>query len=112
MPQTTDSRTLTSYVNDSSVPFVRSFQGFAGENLENLYKCDVWNIITVLCLSASLAESIAEDSIDISEIINGEDFNLYPSKLCEKCLVTLKGFPLNQVKALMSGILSVDMSHG
>ena len=112
MPQTNDPRTLISYVNAPSVPFVRSFQGFAGENLENLYKCDIWDIITILCQAASLAESFAYDVIDISEIIDADDFDLYPSKLCEKCLKTLEGFPLNQVKALMSGILSVDMSQG
>ena len=112
MPQSNNFKTLISYVDVPSVPFVRSFQGFAGENLENLYKCDVWDIVTVLCQAASLAESIAEDTIDISEILEADDLELYPSKLCEKCLKTLKGFPLNQVKALMSGILSVDMSHG
>ena len=112
MPQSTDSRTLTSYVDKSSVPFVQAFQKFAGENLENLYKCDVWDIITVLCQAASLAESFTGDSIEVSEITNAEDFELYPSKLCEKCLKTLEGFPLHQVKALMIGLLSVDMSHG
>ena len=109
MTQPNNSKPLISYVD---TPSVRVFQGFAGENFENLYKCDVWNIITVLCSAASLADAMAEDAIDISEIIDAEDFDLYPSKLCEKCLKTLEGFPLNQVKALMSGILSVDMSHG
>ena len=112
MPQPTDSKPLISYVDESSVPFVQAFQEIAGENLENLYKCDVWNIITVLCQAAALAESFAEDEIDISEILNAEDFDPCPSKLCEKCLKTLEGFPLHQVKALMVGILSVDMSHG
>ena len=108
MPQSTDSRTLISYVNDSSVPFVQAFQEIAGENLESLYKCDIWDIITVLCQAASLAESFAEDKIDISEIVNAEDFDIYPSKLCEKCLETLEGFPLGEVNALMIGILSVS----
>ena len=112
MIQPTAPNPLISYVDVPSVPFVHSLQGFAGESLENLTKHEVWDVIVVLCQSASLAESFSEDSIEISEIINDEDFNLYPSKLCEKCLGTLEGFPLNQVKALMSGILSVDMSHG
>ena len=112
MPQSNTSRTLASYVDDLDESFVHSFQGFAGENLENLNKCDVWDIITVLCSAASLAESFAEDSIEISEIINAEDFDLHLSKLCEKCLGTLNGFPLGEVNALMIGILSVDMSHG
>ena len=109
MPQT---KPLTSYFDDLSSPLVQAFQEVAGENFENLYKCDVWDIIMVLCQAASLADSFASDAIDISEIINADDFGLYPSKLCEKCLKTLEGFPLNQVKALMIGILSVDMSHG
>ena len=108
MPQSTNSRTLISYVNDSSVPFVRSFQGFAGENLENLYKCGVWDVVTVICQAASLAESFAEDKIDISEILNAEDLDLDLSKFCEKCLKTLERFPLGDVNALMIGILSVS----
>ena len=111
MPQVNTSRTLASYVDDLDESFVHAFQGFAGENLENLNKCDVWDIITVLCQAASLAESMAEDSIDISEIIDGEYFDLHPSKLCEKCLKTLGGFPLGEVNALMIGILSVSKAR-
>ena len=111
MPQSNASRPLISYVDGPSVPFVQAFQELAGENLEKLYKCDVWDVVTVLCQSASLAESFSEESIEISEIINDEDFNLYPSKLCEKCLGTLERFPLNQVNDLMIGILSVSKSH-
>ena len=111
MPQPKNSKTLISYVDAPSMPFVHSLQGFAGENLENLTKHEVWDAIVVLCQAASLAESFSEDSIEISEIIDDEDFNLYPSKLCEKCLVALEGFPLNQVNDLMIGILSVSKSR-
>ena len=111
MPQPTDSKTLISCVDESLVPFVQAFQGFAGDNLENLYKCGVWDVVTVLCQAASLAESFAEDKIDISDITNAEDLDLDLSKLCEKCLKTLEGFPLNQVNDLMIGILSVSKAR-
>ena len=111
MTQPNISNPLTSYVDNPSVPLVQAFQEIAGDNLENLDKCEVWDIITVLCSAASLAESFAEDSIEISEITNDEDFDLHPSKLCEKCLETLEGLPLDQVNPLMIGLLSVNKSH-
>ena len=116
MIQPTAPKSLTSYVDVNllhlhAVDLIQAFQEIAGENLENLDHGEVWSIVTALCESARLAESIAEDEIDTPEIIEAYGYDLSFSKLCEKCLEALDGFPLNQVNALMIGILSVNRSH-
>ena len=116
MPQSSDSRTLISYVDTHlvhlhSIDLIQAFQEIAGENLENLDHGEVWSLVTALCESARLAESIAEDEIDTPEIIKAYGYDLSFSKLCEKCLEALDRFPLNQVNNLMIGILSVSKSR-
>ena len=102
MSQVKTSKPLTYYID---TPSVRVFQTFAGESLDNLDVYEAWDVITVLCQAASLANQYDQITIDIPEAI--ECLGMDISDDCEKCLNALHGFPAKQVNALMVGILSV-----
>ncbi len=104
MPQVKTSKPLTYFVD---TPSVRVFQEFAGESLDKLDQDEAWDIITVLAQAVSLANQSDQITIDIAEAIEALSRDLGISEHCQQCLDALEGFPANQVKALMLGILSV-----
>ncbi len=103
MPQI-NSKPLTYFVSTQSV---RVFQEFAGESLDKIDALEAWDIITVLCQAASLANQYDQVTIDIPEAIEALSHDVALSDKSQECLDALDGFSANQVKALMLGILSV-----
>jgi hypothetical protein len=95
---------LTYYID---TPSVRVFKSFAGETLEKLDVLEAWDIITVLCQAASLANQYDQIAIDIPEAIEALAHDVALSDNCVECLNALHGFPTAQVNLLMIGILGV-----
>lgn len=104
MPQVKTSKPLTYYID---TPIVRVFQEFAGESLNKIDAIEAWDVITVLCQAASLANQYDHRLIDVPEAIEALSQDLELSDKALECLKALDCFPVNQVHALMGGILSV-----
>lgn len=94
---------LTYYID---TPSVRVFQTFAGDTLENLDQYEVWDIITLLCQAAALANLNNETTID-PIAANKHLAEVELSDEATKCAQALKGFPTHQVNQLMAAILQV-----
>ena len=95
---------LTYYIDN---PSVRVFQTFAGETLENLDELEAWDIITVLCQSAALANLNDETTLDIPNAILALSESVQISGEVRQTLNALHGFPAIQVNQLMAAILQV-----
>lgn len=95
---------LTFYID---TPSVRVFQTFAGETLENLDELEAWDIITVLCQSAALANLNDETTLDIPNAILALSESVQISGEVRQTLNALHGFPAIQVNQLMAAILQV-----
>ena len=104
MTQVKTSKPLTYYID---TPSVRVFQTFAGETLEKLDELEAWDVVTVLCQAASLANQYDQIAIDIPEAIEALAHDVALSEISQTCLNALHGFPAAQVNLLMIGILGV-----
>lgn len=103
MPQVKTSKPLTYYIDNS---FVRGFQEDAGESLDYFDAYEVWDLITILCQSAAIANQDDSDTLNIQgaiEILS----EVTLSHNCAHCIKALEGFPAKHVNALMLGLLSV-----